>query len=971
MKVKVCSVVALLAILMLVFGLVPFIGSKSAVATPTPAMWQVIPTPGDNIILDDVMPSPDGGTLFLSTTDPITDTSTLWRSPMPATSASWVAVSTADTPGWIIRLNPEYADDPIIYWCDHGGTGIMRSADGGEIFASRTAPAPITDVAVEDSHTLYLASGSNVRKSTNGGVAWELPSNPAAGNLADVAMAPDYPLLPVPGNVLVGGTGGAVSYSADGGASFMPLSSSPATGNMQVCADEDYADNNIVYAGSSNGGVYRYAIGISAAWEQIDSTVANVSGLAMHYGSLYAADATPGGGVVRGGDRLTNGLSGGETFAQVPNALRCSAGLLFAIDTTGNKLYEYAPQDSFMVYQTKPIIVTAESVEERALKLFKAINPAIELKEIQEAMRETPELYYVSIGELYMESCKVSGSVWFADRDKLYNDEYAPEKLPSEKEARDIADGFLKEQGLVPRGVQFEFINVGETTSARFDGKTKKVEMHTNHLDVIYGIGLNGSSVDGPGAKDRVSIGEGGKVIGLHSVWREVEPMAFYPAITSEEATAIFKEKFKGDIKELAVKRAYWGESEFTKQTFLQPYYIFNGTVLVEGREVTFKTQMVPATTFSPIAKIISPVDGAEFPEAKSIKFEASVLGGTPPYDYEWESTIDGVIAREPSFSKALSAGVKEGRVIPRTIQLTVTDKNGNEAKAIVSVMVKPAAAALSTQLPVESEPSATQFLLTGEASPNDDSNNREVGIEWVNAYGGKGTLSNNDNNARGFRNELLADGWTSRFDWGNNAAWEQDFRYRSAGGGGCAGGGGEDYKWIDAVDFAFFSGHGDPRYILFKAKADKQEFYFDKARWGGNAGGNSGEQGDLEWIVLDACLTLKKYYDPPGCGGPQSVWDRWDQAFDGLHYVLGFDTTCLDNANRGRIFAQRLRAGWTVREAWIRATQATESSSTYGAYLRALKSGTNTWNDHLPGHGYVSPDPYPPSGLAWLRWSC
>jgi hypothetical protein len=302
--------------------------------------------------MPDVMPTPDGKYVFLATANLTSNNQSLWRClDVPATGA-WERVGFVTpapqngftNPTSIVRISPDLVEGQTIYWVGTaGGTNILRSPDNGQIWAARTAGAAgVVDVAVESADVLYMISGTHVYASTNGAWSWGLPSDPSIGVLTDIAMAPDYPLMPLLDNVLVGGTGGSVAYSTDGGNSFTPLPPLPVGGNVQVCADEDYATNNIIYAGSSNGGVYRYQGG---SWQLINSSVASVSGLVTDGGCLYAADAIPGGGVYRMGCgppyHLTDGLFGGETFDREPNALRCSACVLFAIDTTGNKLYRY------------------------------------------------------------------------------------------------------------------------------------------------------------------------------------------------------------------------------------------------------------------------------------------------------------------------------------------------------------------------------------------------------------------------------------------------------------------------------------------------------------------------------------------------------------------------------------------------------------------------------------------------------
>ena len=104
-------------------------------------------------------------------------------------------------------------------------------------------------------------------------------------------------------------------------------------------------------------------------------------------------------------------------------------------------------------------------------------------------------------------------------------------------------------------------------------------------------------------------------------------------------------------------------------------------------------------------------------------------------------------------------------------------------------------------------------------------------------------------------------------------------------------------------------------------------------------------------------------------CSLATDVFGRWGwPVFNGLHMILGFHTTCSDEPDRGRLLAQYLNAGWTVRQAWIRACQDTEDSDVTWAYLRADGHGTDTYNDHWWGKGHVSEDPDHPTSLFYAR---
>jgi hypothetical protein len=222
------------------------------------------------------------------------------------------------------------------------------------------------------------------------------------------------------------------------------------------------------------------------------------------------------------------------------------------------------------------------------------------------------------------------------------------------------------------------------------------------------------------------------------------------------------------------------------------------------------------------------------------------------------------------------------------------------------------------------------------------------LGIEWVKKYNGRAAnVSNTQAAAEGFYNTLAG---VRMFNWGDDLAWDQDFEEQGIGNPA----NGTDTTWVDNVDIAFYAGHGSSQGPFFGvATHDSGETSPTEVRWGNR---------ELEWIVFHACEVLQR----------DGVFDRWGwPVFRGLHYILGFHTTCHDESHRGQYLAEDLNAGWRVRDAWIRACQETEGSDAQWAYLRADSAGTDTYNDHWHGKGFVSSDPINPSTLFYLRGSC
>jgi hypothetical protein len=351
-------------------------------------------------VLEDVEPSPDGAVLFLATGNTTGGAllDSLWKTTTPASAVTWerVSIATPNYPNYgnansasIIRLSPEYLDTPALYWADSYGPAvsqIKRSVDGGDVFASRTSPCPIGDIAVENADILYLgdSASTNVYASTNGAWFFGLPVNSGVvGAVWDLEMAPSYPNKPIPGYLLAGGVAiGSVVRSPSANAFWIPVTPfiPGGTALTQVLADDGFADNNTIYAGDSTAGagIWRFQIDTSTVWEQIAPLVGVVNdnipipfvgaefitGLQMEGGTLYGnwfAGAPPPAGLGVSGTQRSlvpdtpviaawtfqtmNVGSGLAAFFNMPNSLKaCTTNGsvdLYAIDVAAQALMAY------------------------------------------------------------------------------------------------------------------------------------------------------------------------------------------------------------------------------------------------------------------------------------------------------------------------------------------------------------------------------------------------------------------------------------------------------------------------------------------------------------------------------------------------------------------------------------------------------------------------------------------------------
>lgn len=322
----------------------------------------------------DLAPSPVGqdNTLFMLTHHSGGGHS-LWRS--LDGGLSWERVYSSAMPDVDtikrVELCPRYDDDNrvvLLAGVGNGRPSIWKSTDNGQSFARRSTPLPIDAWAVVDGTTWFIGGfdGANglVYITANNGLSYSEGAIVGDRPLNSIALSPSYS---EDGTVLVGNKDGWVYWSEDNGQSFEPLpldaTSSPLSGMVTVVFDPDYSANSTVYASSDSAGagIYRFVIGSSDDWKNIDSPAEGMMGqiIVSAEGTLYAANLDADGGMER---CLNPTYPLGPTFESVTEGLDDGAKLvglwlndhqLWSIDSANTNLMTYT--DSL----TPPIALTS------------------------------------------------------------------------------------------------------------------------------------------------------------------------------------------------------------------------------------------------------------------------------------------------------------------------------------------------------------------------------------------------------------------------------------------------------------------------------------------------------------------------------------------------------------------------------------------------------------------------------------
>jgi hypothetical protein len=208
--------------------------------------------------------------------------------------------------------------------------------------------------------------------------------------------------------------------------------------------------------------------------------------------------------------------------------------------------------------------------------------------------------------------------------------------------------------------------------------------------------------------------------------------------------------------------------------------------------------------------------------------------------------------------------------------------------------------------------------------------------------------------NLASFNNQFSSRGIPVEFSWLDQNAWEDDFKDPSLAG--------HDSNWTDHVDMTYWQGHGSPTGFSFSGCSSTDDTFLANtdARWG---------NGDVEWMSLFTCLVLAN------TSGGQSWWQRWGNAFDGLHQLNSFHTVSYHSASHGGTYANymlRTPFLWwnkpmSVRSAWAQASIDDQPSSVVWATMGPIGAGGMVnLNDYFWGKGNVGPDVPASSRTGW-----
>jgi Family of unknown function (DUF6345) len=414
----------------------------------------------------------------------------------------------------------------------------------------------------------------------------------------------------------------------------------------------------------------------------------------------------------------------------------------------------------------------------------------------------------------------------------------------------------------------------------------------------------------------------------------------------------------------------YYVDHPAVTQTVIMPMWVFtDATANVGGEEVDLKGLTLPGVEgFLPDVHITSPASNAIYFPGRPLTVTGTISGTAEPFTYTLEveggSVLTTGVAPSGTLQLPLNSvpfPIGKGSGDNVVLRLSATDSNG--AMSQDSVLLQ---SPLFVYLPLvlRDATGSSAMSLPGASpwaeAPAQPATAFTMGVEWIQYYNGTNPdLPGVPPDANGFYNRLVSLGWTGRFNWGNNAAWEKDWRDCSLGGIDCTFG-------VDRAEFAYFSGHGSPARIYFGVNKDAYSF------WGGNA-----RFQNVRWAAFSSCQTLRA---GPYVGPGNPPLTDWFNSFQGAYMLLGFHSTMgdiafggplIDNMKLPKLFGviPLFSSQPTIRDAWV--MTAFQMNAGKPAYLYAV-GNLNPVDYKLPdpAWSFFYPDvSVPLTGIYQFRW--
>ena len=314
-----------------------------------------------------------------------------------------------------------------------------------------------------------------------------------------------------------------------------------------------------------------------------------------------------------------------------------------------------------------------------------------------------------------LEVSRLTGHFNYHEDGKLFAVDPNMGRCPNDL-AHEVAESFLTDHGLLPDDADAVAYSVEYDTITEENIDTNEVlQTFYQNTNVGYGRQIFADSrtkvsVAGAGARVNAYIGGDGNVMGARGNWRNIQTTGDI-AVNDANATWALFETYgeKVAIEPVLVEyddvttdpataiQVYYEYSSHIRQTELIPCWMFEVEYSLEGESVGAAKALVPAahSYVPPVVEITTPATSTTFNHGDTINFDCDVVAGfgTPPYSYNWQSRVDGLLSTQKAFqTDQLSVHCPDESLdcspLPHAITAIVTDAKDFHSTDTIQITV-------------------------------------------------------------------------------------------------------------------------------------------------------------------------------------------------------------------------------------------------------------------------------------------
>ncbi len=262
-----------------------------------------------------------------------------------------------------------------------------------------------------------------------------------------------------------------------------------------------------------------------------------------------------------------------------------------------------------------------------ALNIYRLASPAVTTKslyllaekfgikepKIQARIQSEEKRLVLAKDKFILQYHRATGAIRFFDQTRWMIDDQHSNIEMSDKKAIALAKEVITKYKLADEA-EYKLVKVTHLHVGSMDEKQSQISERVIDVGVIFQRQLDGIPVLGPGGKIMVYLDAKGELTGIEQIWRPVKELhakveSFRaPQLAEKQMVRFLKQRSIENAQVEDVEIAYFEFGWNSKQTYLQPAYVFKLNIPLIGADSFMKSAFVVEAATNAVGTLLKPV---------------------------------------------------------------------------------------------------------------------------------------------------------------------------------------------------------------------------------------------------------------------------------------------------------------------------------------------------------------------------